>query len=468
MIDQPYLLTDGQIHDFIVNGFITIKTDLPIGFHEEVYNQITRIFEREGNPGNNLLPRIPVLNQVFNDPKVIGALTGLLGSSYYMQPHRHCHYNPPGSKGQNMHQDGGKRWSHKSRRLLVFYYPQDTPEELGPTGIVPGSHYYNTSLGADVNSELPLCGQAGEVTFANYDLWHRAMPNHTSRMRYMMKFLYLRMCETEKATWLHKESDWKRVSAKSNSQFYNPDHEQMYQSIWKWHLGEYDQSVERVYCRDSVESLIADFETETEAECLTNAYALSRFGAPVSPDLANLLANESGHGQRYAFYGLTTLGEPAVPQLIDYVEHTNESVRSSAIETLGDIGPPASESVVSIRQQLQDPSAQVRSKVVESLGTIVTESNHELTETIRDLTGALSDENDRVRQNATIALCRIAPHCDQPIMALQRALVDGNRYVRGDAVHALRRINTPSAKEALIDHLVTARWCSLTSSESTH
>ena len=161
-----------------------------------------------------------------------------------------------------------------------------------------------------------------------------------------------------------------------------------------------------------MESLIADFEIETEAECLTNAYALSRFGAPVSPDLANLLANESGHGQRYAFYGLTTLGEPAVPQLIDYVEHPNESVRSSAIETLGDIGPPASESVVSIRQQLQDPSAQVRSKVVESLGTIVTESNHELTETIRDLTGALSDENDRVRQNATIALCRIAPHCD--------------------------------------------------------
>ena len=53
-------------------------------------------------------------------------------------------------------------------------------------------------------------------------------------------------------------------------------------------------------------------------------------------------------------------------------------------------------------------------------------------------------------------------------MALQRALVDGNRYVRGDAVHALRRINTTSAKEALIDHLVTARWCSLTSSESTH
>merc|ERR1712096_94595 len=139
------------------------------------------IFKKEGNPGNNLLPRIPMINEVFEDPWVAGAFTSVVGPDYYMQPHRHCHSNPPYSKGQNMHQDGGKRWSHKTRRLLVFYYPQDTPEEIGPTGIIPGSHYYNTADGATITAELPLCGQAGDVTLANYDLWHRAMPNQTEK-----------------------------------------------------------------------------------------------------------------------------------------------------------------------------------------------------------------------------------------------------------------------------------------------
>ena len=351
---------------------------------------------------------------------------------------------------------------------VVFYYPQDTPEERGPTGIIPGSHYYNTSSGANIRPELPLCGQAGEVTFANYDLWHRAMPNQTDQMRYMMKFLYLRMSEPETASWLNQESDWDKISAEVNSEFYNPEHHQMYQSIWNWHRGECNQQTERTYCQNSVKSLIASFETEPEGECLTNAYALSRFGAPVSLDLVNLLSNESGYGQRYAFYGLSTLGESSVAELIDLVNHANESVRRSAIETLGDIGPSAREAVNSIKKQLKDSSAQVRSKVVESLGTIATKSIGELAETVAALAIALSDVNDQVRQNAALALCRIAPQSDQPIFALQKALTDSNRYVRGDAVHALQRINTSTAKEVLIDYLVTARWCPLTNSESTH
>ena len=179
MVEKKRLLTDSQMHDFIVNGFITVKTDLPDSFHSEVYAKTKDVFKKEGNPGNNLLPRIPMIDEVFEDPWIVGALTSVLGPDYYMQPHRHCHYNKPGSKGQNMHQDGGKRWSHKTRRLLVFYYPQDTPAEMGPTGIVPGSHYYKTMDGATVRDELPLVGQAGEVTIANYDLWHRAMPNKT-------------------------------------------------------------------------------------------------------------------------------------------------------------------------------------------------------------------------------------------------------------------------------------------------
>ena len=121
------LLTDAQMRHFIVNGFVTVTTALPPAFHDDIFERTVAVFDKEGNPGNNLLPRIPEIQRVFDDENVKGALTSLLGPDCYMQPHRHPHYNPPGSNGQGMHQDGGKRWSHHTRRLLVFYYPQDTP-----------------------------------------------------------------------------------------------------------------------------------------------------------------------------------------------------------------------------------------------------------------------------------------------------------------------------------------------------
>ena len=50
--------------------------------------------------------------------------------------------------------------------------------------------YFSTQEGSQVAPEQPVTGKAGTVAFANYDLWHRAMPNQTDKRRYMMKFLY--------------------------------------------------------------------------------------------------------------------------------------------------------------------------------------------------------------------------------------------------------------------------------------
>jgi len=113
--DQNFRLTDAQMASFMAHGHITVTPDLPREFHAEVFVQHEEVFEKEGNPGNNLLPRIPLIRQIFEDPAVVGALQSVIGDDYYLQPHRHPHFNPPGSKGQNMHQDGGKRWSHQGR-----------------------------------------------------------------------------------------------------------------------------------------------------------------------------------------------------------------------------------------------------------------------------------------------------------------------------------------------------------------
>ena len=83
-----------------------------------------------------------------------------------------------------------------------------------------------------------------------------------------------------------------------------------------------------------------------------------------------------------------------------------------------------------------------------------------------DLALSLQDENERVRRNSVLALARLGRYAQQAVKDLQMVLNDDNRYVRGDAVHALRRIDTPEAREVLIQFLLKSRWCPLTSTES--
>ena len=457
MIDTKYLLTDEQMRHFIVNGYVIVNTDLSASFHDFIYERTEEVFEKEGNPGNNLLPRIPEVQAVFDDKWVIGGLISVLGEDYYMQPHRHPHFNRPKSEGQRMHQDGGRRWSHHTRRLLVFYYPQDTPIELGPTGIVPGSHYYNTPDGATVSDELPVCGKAGTVAIVNYDLWHRGMPNRTDKNRYMMKFLFARMSEPQSPSWNSKTTDWEEIG--------NDTHQKMFQHVWDWHCGKANEDTpSNGQSMRFVPDLIDTMESDLESIGLGAAYTLSEFGEPVVPMLMDAFVNESETVRRNAYYGLSAIGEPAVDPLIECLEHIYSQIRETAAEALGDIGRPAQAAVPALVRALEDESEEVRSRAAEALGTV---SQQESTAG-RALSAALRDKDERVRRDAIFALARIGPHAADAVDALSGMFSDENRYVRGDAVHALYRIGTPEAKEVLLDFLMRTRWCPITNRESTH
>ncbi len=453
-----HLLSDAQMRHFIVNGYVTVTTELPAQFHDAVYEKTVSVFDKEGNPGNNLLPRIPEIQRIFDDPNVSGALTSLLGADYYMQPHRHPHYNPPGSGGQGLHQDGGKRWSHHTRRLLVLYYPQDTPVELGPTGVVPMSHYYSTGEGAGASPEQPVVGEAGTVAFANYDLWHRAMPNSSEKRRYMMKFLYARMSEPEAATWANRETEW------ANGTPVGPaEHQEMFRHLWNWHRGIEDNGSHGTSNGASLSDLISSLNSTSELTGLQAAYELPRFGEKAVPALVRCLEEESEMTRRNACYALNAVGSPAVEALRDALKDSREYVRDNAAEALGDLGNRAEPAVSALVEMLADESGSVRSHTVEALGTTSQSSSI----AVPGLVKALEDESEGVRRNAVFALARIGRNAADAVEGLQNMLFDANRYIRGDAVHALYRIGTPEAKSVLLRHLQTTRWCPITSSEST-
>lgn len=453
-----HLLTDAQMRRFVVNGYVTVTTDLPAQFHDAIYEKTMTVFDKEGNPGNNLVPRIPEIQRVLDDPNVKGALTSLLGADYYMQPHRHPHYNPPGSKGQGLHQDGGKRWSHHTRRLLVFYYPQDTPLELGPTGVVPMSHYYSTREGAEISPEQPIVGKAGTVAFANYDLWHRAMPNSSEKRRYMMKFLYTRMSEPQEPAWANKETEW------ANGTHVGPtEHQEMFRHLWDWHRGIEDNDTHGTSNGESLSGLISALNGTSESVGLRAAYELPGFGEAAVPALVQCLQDESEMTRRNACYALNAVGTPAVERLREVLKDSCEYVRSNAAEALGDLGTKAEPAVPALIETLKDPSGNVRARTIEALGT----TSQTSTIAVPAIVKALEDENPGVRRNSVFALARIGKDAPGAVEGLQNVLFDENRYVRGDAVHALYRIGTPAAKAILLHHLETTRWCPLTLKEST-
>ena len=70
MENQEYLLNDEEMRRFITDGYIKIQTDFPANFHETIFQQVEDMFENQGNLGNNLLPLIPEIQQVFSHPAV--------------------------------------------------------------------------------------------------------------------------------------------------------------------------------------------------------------------------------------------------------------------------------------------------------------------------------------------------------------------------------------------------------------
>ncbi len=446
------LLDDQAMQKFIREGYISVKVDFPKNFHNALYKDTEELFASVGNPGNNLLPRLPKIQRIFDHPAVHGALISILGPDYYLHPHRHCHENLPNSNEQGMHKDSlhNSRFAvddhhrhHHTRWAMAFYYPQNSPVEIGPTAIWPGSQYYNTHPPFDKADELALTGEAGTVAIVHYDVFHRKMLNSSDKNRYMMKFLFTRMSEPIKPSWDYKGLDW---TVSNNPQ------EQIWQHLWNWHLGE--QNSHQSVIEPSIE-LSRRLGSDQEATAVNAAYKLGHLGKSGLDSLVEATISENEVACRNAMYGFSTSGILATPLLTKLLDHKEAKVRARVADTLGDLGLKAKSALPTLFEKLTDDNEKVRHHVAEALGTIASDSQVAVEPLIQPLT----DKNDLVRRNAALSLARIGQHNSPAIPALTEALNDSNHFVRAFSIQALERNQTEEAMTVLLDHLRTVRWC---------
>lgn len=522
-MNKPLRLTDEQVQRFIVEGYLTVEATFPTPVHQEIYQRLEEVFEKEKNPGNNILPRVTQLQQVFDHPAVQGALTSLLGPNYLMHSHRHCHLNPPGSKGQQWHKDNYVfdeiLRQPRPRWLFAFYYPQDVTADMGPTSIIPGRHYYHYLSDADptrtVETALPICGPAGTVALVHYDAWHRAAANQSEKKRYMLKFLFERMAEPQAPTWEHQLPAWQPVATDR--------HSAVNAAVWHWLAGHKaapgknfvfqhnghdagatngavtrlttaltadDEETRSQAAADlahlgadalaAAPPLLAALRDPAEAVRLNAAHALGAMGEPLIPALISALTEEaiamadqisakmpgnprgSNPPACFAAHALAAIGQPTVASLLNLLHHDHWCVRAMAVDTLGNLGPLAQSATTAVAALLNDDHPRVRRHAAEALGRF----GPGAAAALPALIDHVRDSDMRVRYNAALALAKIGVPDDSAIPPLVATLADEDRYVRYFAGVALRRLGTPAAQAALLDHLFTARWCPLTTKES--
>lgn len=463
---KPLLLTDEQMRTFITNGFLILKTDFSKEFHQKLVEQLSQVYAHEGNPGNNLLPRVRELQRVFEHPVITGALTSVLGPNYLLHAHRHGHYNASPKSG-NWHKDsywGYQRMrNHHSWWAMIMYFPQDTPPELGPTGIMPGTQNYATrTFKNDENeNEMLASGEAGTFALIHYDIWHRATANITGKPRFMLKFEFMRTVAPSGPSWDNQDPEWKLPQELHPS---IERHDLMWQENWNWLHGKIGSLSGSLQCNpDRIETLAQQLENKYEPVALNAAYELACCGENGRKALMKALRYGEPSLSRLAAYGLSIAGQEVVEDLVDALEDEREETLYHTLFALGEMRTIASKAVPAILRLLQHDSAKVRCAVVEALGMISSPES----EVIEGLIHGLKDADTQVRFTSGLSLVRIGREAEAAVPHLAQALQDDNRYVRAHAAEALRYIGSEKATHILLNDLFNNRWCSNTTPAST-
>ncbi|MEM7365629.1 MAG: HEAT repeat domain-containing protein, partial [Pseudomonadota bacterium] len=391
---EPVLLTDDQVQRYIVDGFLVLDCDVARDIHDHITQELRHCLQQESpHPGDNVLPRIPALNNILECPVVVGAMTSLLGPDYAWAPHRFPHNSEPVSRtdresafdpfdnapamgpgsvsGAGWHQDGHSRagrsrW-HTFRAVNMFYFPHDTPLEMGPTRLLAGTHLYATLRGVKEDQVVWQARSAGTIVIADFDVGHAGSPNRSDLSRYMVKFVGLRTRNPTEPAWDHGNDVWRTPERCTATN----DLPMAWQSLWNW-MRAVPRSQDIVVPNDHlVPALLTDMDSDVPEEHLNAMYTLAALGARVIPALVDQLLTTTGqdrhlspanhdpayvgmsedHNDRHfstrqlvpedAAVVLGVIGGDAVPALLPLLDHEDPWIRINAVYALGEIGTPA-------------------------------------------------------------------------------------------------------------------------------
>ncbi len=518
---EPKLLSDAEVREFIVNGFIVIQPDVEPALHESIDHQLQNAWENESWYGNNIVSRVPDLHQIVRSPRVDGAITSIAGPEYINHPHRAMHVStpvedtsidyaadvnaPPMGKGsvagsgwhQDAHSPLARARHHHPRFLIGFYFPHDTPRSMGPTRIQAGSHLYSQPVEPHA-VVLPEILPAGSFMLVHFDMVHAAFPNRSDRARFMVKFVFTRTRHPTAPSWNHVESNWQRPDAGLVGYDITP----AWQATWNWMRGvpietnglalldqpwpDADDQVARLntiysfpHDQATIERLYDRLLSNAGKDKHKRILARNRDGDPVPRDDTTGFPrcwNERAIVMEDEAYALTAIGAAVAPTVAAMCEHDDPWIQINAAFVLGELGPAARNALPALVELLQSPVSAVVRQALDAIGSVGVGIELALDEIERLLKTTNDDwqeaqvmrgwvDADQVRLNAAFALVNAVTvgGLDAATAATIEGLLidsldDPNGYVGAIAADGLKRMKSPSAIDAAFQYLADRRW----------
>ena len=186
-------LTDSEVMNFCREGYLVLEAVVP----EEI-NQQTCQFLLRDEVTEKLLEEDWFVDNVLLNPQAAGAVRSLLGSNFKLtMPFIFNHLGEEPAEAQGWHRDGSSHYGPELDSLQVFYYPQDTPKELGPTEILPGSHFLFGGFShmehyRNFKGVVSTAAPAGSIFVTAYPVWHRRGKSMAKGRRNLIKYWYTR------------------------------------------------------------------------------------------------------------------------------------------------------------------------------------------------------------------------------------------------------------------------------------
>ena len=221
-------LTDSQVLEFCHNGFLVLEgvvdnetnqltcaylngevpsnpSFVPEGFTNEDLDRIRNSHE----PSTLLLEGWFIENVLLNS-QLAGALRSLLGKNVGLPVLVSKHTTECPSPAQGWHHDADHIFGPELNFLEVFYYPQDTPEEMGPTEVVPGSHVTRTHREME-DKGVSAAGPAGTLSIHSQSILHRKGESTATGTRHMLKYDYWRTVSPQRDWIVEPDFDFQKA-----------------------------------------------------------------------------------------------------------------------------------------------------------------------------------------------------------------------------------------------------------------
>jgi hypothetical protein len=193
-------LTDREVIEFCKKGFLLLEGVVPgeINRRAVAYLNQDPHYEPTGILKEDWFHEHVILN-----PQAIGAVRSLLGRNVGLPVIMSNHRVQCPAPAQGWHRDGGSKYGPELETLQVFYLPEDCPMDMGPTALLPGSHFLyapSNMMGhyGKIRGACYAAAPAGSIFITVYSIWHRRSRSTGQGIRNLLKYNYWRTVPPER------------------------------------------------------------------------------------------------------------------------------------------------------------------------------------------------------------------------------------------------------------------------------